>query len=670
MQMKNWDAYVSQIDAALSWFSTARLTEVQNRIINVKDDIKFQKYSELLDYIYYATIQEIASRSSLILNEVEIASADAALVEAEMRKMQTMMGDSMKNMVSQMITTWEDMSHYKEQGDMTMSMKVNMDDDFDVEWWLSLKNYTAITHGFDQELQWELKGFIKWVADGENMDIELQTLIDFVMTEGNMYLLLENLNISDNSLWKEFETWLEPFIKKMQELGESKTYLAFENLEAEEILTFVETFSPDPLNMRIDQMMEKPLLEAYGKDGTNYLLRPTMHFCNMGKELSGVFDPFYDNTTCTIGQYEDMLKDMSDEWISITMSTWDLNSLTFSVEDETWKWELNIKWWNESLDSIYAYVREGDSTENMMTFSYVPNNSLNFNMNIDDYFMKLLMNVDISISDSGSIKNVDFDYIIDELMTINADYENNTFDMTMNIGPFEGNSFTCDINGPMKKDYIELSGDCTMSWDMIFLDAETINIDGEITIDTQLNKNNIDMLISVKADEEEFINISVENTGTRTPLSSGKILPPAKIISQEEAFEEIYEEMYGSYEVNYDPYYITDDSGNYFVCETYEYNESEDYEYCTNYVPESENTYNYDPYYTTDENTGEDLICKTYEFNETDNYDYCTEYIVDNYAYDEYYIVDDLGNEFMCETYEYDEATNYDSCTKYIPYSE
>jgi hypothetical protein len=52
-------------------------------------------------------------------------------------------------------------------------------------------------------------------------------------------------------------------------------------------------------------------MQAYGKNENGYLLEPTKHFCDMGKRITSVFDPF-NGKDCSENQYQDMLEDFRD----------------------------------------------------------------------------------------------------------------------------------------------------------------------------------------------------------------------------------------------------------------------------------------------------------------------------------------------------------------------
>lgn len=283
-----------------------------------------------MNYIDISIELELQSR----LLENNISPEEKAKAETEILAMQRMMGENMKDMMNNLMLSFIQASHYKEAGDFSMSMNLNIDE-VNIESGIDFSDYIATSQMFDQQVQGEIEAFLKGIVDGESVDIQMETLIDFVSTEGNMYLLMENLKLIDGSSEKEFETLMKPFIEKMQELATSETYLAFEDADTQVLIDIFSNFSQENINAQIDTMLAKPLLEAYAKDGDTYILRPSQYFCDMGKTVSQVFDPFYDDETCSESQYRDMLSEMQEAGVSLSLTLEDENTLSLKIDNST-----------------------------------------------------------------------------------------------------------------------------------------------------------------------------------------------------------------------------------------------------------------------------------------------------------------------------------------------
>jgi hypothetical protein len=69
----------------------------------------------------------------------------------------------------------------------------------------------------------------------------------------------------------------------------------------------------------MQEAFSTPLLEVESKTELGYTLIPTKHFCDMGKKISGIFDPFA-GETCSESQYQDMLEEFIESDIKIILS--------------------------------------------------------------------------------------------------------------------------------------------------------------------------------------------------------------------------------------------------------------------------------------------------------------------------------------------------------------
>lgn len=126
----------------------------------------------------------------------------------------------------------------------------------------------------------------------------------------------------------------------------------------------------------------------------------------------------------------------------------------------------------------------------------------------------------------------------------------------------------------------------------MFPGEDTLKASMDLLIDTRWTSNSLDMNLGVDVADTNIMNMDIVNTGTRKSITPTGITLPAKTIDVDEAFEDVYKDLYGDYsyddDYGYDPYYSEDANGNPTVCEKYEYNEEENYDICTQYVPASE----------------------------------------------------------------------------------
>ena len=71
---------------------------------------------------------------------------------------------------------------------------------------LKLSDYSIKNALFDQQLKGHIDAFITASMQGQDINVTLSSLIDFITQEGNMYLLAEKLEVSlnDASLEENF----------------------------------------------------------------------------------------------------------------------------------------------------------------------------------------------------------------------------------------------------------------------------------------------------------------------------------------------------------------------------------------------------------------------------------------------------------------------------------
>lgn len=144
------------------------------------------------------------------------------------------------------------------------------------------------------------------------MDIALSSLVHYIMSDGNIYLLLENLSLKDNSDDTGFSNELAPFIEKLSQLARENTYLKISDGSSQEIMKMLESFDVAQMKEKIDTSLSLPLLEPYAESGDEVLLRPTRHACNLGKQMISMFASL-SGSECSDEQYNDMLSSLVEE---------------------------------------------------------------------------------------------------------------------------------------------------------------------------------------------------------------------------------------------------------------------------------------------------------------------------------------------------------------------
>ena len=588
MEMRSGELYISELDRIMPELSTTKLSEINARVQQVQASGKLSKYAPLLNYMELMIQIELDSK----VFEDSISTQWKEEAQREILAMQSMLADSVKDIMKELMISWEETKHYEEKWDLSLGLDMNYADFAEFQSSLKLSDYTARTQMFNQEFDGQIEAFLKGMIDGESVDIELKTLMDFISKDGNMYLLLEQLQFNDFSQEKEFEAAMKPFIEKLQELWNEKTYLSFEDIDAQEAIGVLQSFSAASTQAQIDELAASALFEAYNQEWNTYILRPSLHFCNMGKSLSGIFDPFYWSEVCSDGQYQEMLRDFQRSGISLSLTTWNENMFRVNFDDYSVVGNLNISWEGSNLSNVWMYIYDPRNQDiNNMRLDYIPRDSFKVSFNAENEFT---MSMDMLLDVRGGISSIDMMMQIEEYFDMTVRYSWGILDMDM-LSSFPGTELLCTLDGALRAEFADLVGSCTMVSDSLqymFPGEDTLKASMDLLIDTRWTSNSLDMNLGVDVADTNIMNMDIVNTGTRKSITPTGITLPAKTIDVDEAFEDVYKDLYGDYsyddDYGYDPYYSEDANGNPTVCEKYEYNEEENYDICTQYVPASE----------------------------------------------------------------------------------
>jgi len=148
-------------------------------------------------------------------------------------------------------------------------------------------------------------------------------------------------------------------------------------------------------------------MEAYGKNENGYLLRPTKHFCDTGKELTNVFDPF-NGKECSEKQYQNMLEDFTDSGVEITLSTDNHTRLSITNMSDVNAFEIidvELVWKNASFHEMSMSVRDSFDDTQYVSAHYIVNDMLKIRVPEQAYDAGFMLDMDFGIT--GHIKTID-----------------------------------------------------------------------------------------------------------------------------------------------------------------------------------------------------------------------------------------------------------------------
>ncbi|MCH2189249.1 hypothetical protein MK079_05490, partial [Candidatus Gracilibacteria bacterium] len=411
---------------------------------------------------------------------------------------------------------------------------------------------------------------------------DMSGFVDYISKDGNMYLLLENLGISGEATQD-----LQDMIDTLDTIAQQNNYISFPaDASYDESLALIQQYfsllNPDSIIADMEDMMSQALLKAYEKRGDKIILVPTQYACDQGKILGKRFDPFYDDETCSPGQYQDLVEeflsedmqvymimdgplsqfgiDMQDSssYTNIVLSYDDIRirevSMTSQPKDGSYP-GFNLSYvYGSHFDVIWEMEQEAWSGKDSFELSWKSElssrNTLEkgtFKMDFDTAFMSAVADVQI---DNGQI--IGYTGVFDGNQTL-------MFEM-QSAGSYKGaafelkNTFTFPQN-PLQVstpsiEYVdqEIEGaDCYENYydgDSEYicytypeLKEESLDGNFDIQIDTGSGKNNLDVVFDMSVNDDTFFEMKMKNTGKRK-FQKKEIQAPRSSVPYEEVFGE------------------------------------------------------------------------------------------------------------------------------------
>lgn len=222
---------------------------------------------------------------------------------------------------------------------------------------ISLSDYSAKSDVFDSQITGYMDGFVAAsMRGGDDINLQIKSFLDFISKDGNMYLLMEKLSFDYSG---EDQDIMQTLIEKIKEYSEKGTYMKLADEETQMILGQLQALNFKDLGRSIEVAVDTAMFEAYKKEGNTYFLKPTKHFCDTLKDVTSRFDPFY-GSTCSDGQYQELLADMAYLGGELTLTLGDTNTLTYQITNQ---YEDNYE---AAVEFTGAYVKG-------ITVSLVPN---------------------------------------------------------------------------------------------------------------------------------------------------------------------------------------------------------------------------------------------------------------------------------------------------------
>lgn len=208
----------------------------------------------------------------------------------------------------------------------------------------------------------------------------------------------------------------------------------------------------DESERQIKEIFQKNLLEAYGKDGDAFLLKPSQEMCSLMKEAMSVFDPF-SGTKCSDGQYADMLEDFHNSGMILQLTPGTNKELTLLINTREVEGKITISYSAYGIISMIGEVFEpGNSSVNTIKFSYIPRDILHLEMKLENEFELMTY---IELTNNNTLDAIESRMLYSEgiqSVEFTGVYKNSQLNLQL-LGTLDGTNIDCNLSGDMRKSY-------------------------------------------------------------------------------------------------------------------------------------------------------------------------------------------------------------------------
>ncbi len=405
-----WKKYIKTIDSLIDWLKDnySKLKTVKNNLekINI-DEINNNEIKNTLIYLYskvnIALLALEESKTAEIF-ESNITVEDKEIVNSEILKLQNNIANSSNDFIDKLVSEFEKTNNIKETGNFNIKWSFNQEElwNLDFDFWFN--NYEAKNYNFDSSIKWDISTKINWNIDWEDINFKLETILDMISKDWEIYIMLKELDLISN----EDLEYYEEYIDKLKELAKENKYIKYSDEESQEVMNLLNNLEIDNIKSDINRYLNKPMLEAYKKSWNKYYVKPSKYACDTLKEISNKFDPF-NWKECSNSQYEDLLSDLSENWEFYMIIENNSTSIWFEWKSDNFvynKWELSF---NNSKILKFNYSYKDYYWD--ISLDYIANEKLNLEINEYDNWI-LIFNS--KLDDNNKFSNIDFNFSVDK----------------------------------------------------------------------------------------------------------------------------------------------------------------------------------------------------------------------------------------------------------------
>lgn len=451
-----WKKYIEIVDKFIETNKNneEKLEEIYNKINPLLEGSQIEK-TETLNIIKYMNARVTISLIDLYESKVEatvetiiesnstISDSDKKIIEDKIIELQLNALDKSIGLVENLTKEFENLSNYEETWDFEIDLNIDHDSIWTFEWNVKINDYTSKNSGFDSQLKWEVEALINALPNWEEeIKLQLNTMIDFISKDWNMYLLLEKFEILQDEWVEEIQEFLDKAVK----IAAENKYIKYSDPQTQASLDILKTLNPTNIINDSKRVLSEPLITAYKKEWEKYYLIPTKYACDEFKKLSNKFDPF-NSDSCSENQYKDLVSEVLESWTFYAeMLNNNKTKIGYIWNKELWleknEWYLIF---DESGISEFNYEIDA-GTDWWLLLEFISESKLNFTFEVMD---EIMIKLTSELSSKNKFEKIDF--------MLNADNYYETIDakLTLNdnkinwdinsISNYDNNTFTANI---------------------------------------------------------------------------------------------------------------------------------------------------------------------------------------------------------------------------------
>lgn len=527
-----WDIEITRkMEYVVDTWSSETLQELQEKITKLLERTnQSEETLNILQYFSFIINQELERRIQWS-PKMELSLEEKESVKTEILTLQKEIQTNIEAHNEAFFSRIASGEKYSEKWNFSTNIKLDLWEDSKAAAAINLKQYSAHIDGLNQELSGRLSGFIDAHFMGENIKAEWESLIDFILKDENIYLLFQELSIKRDDPENNFGESFDVFLKKINELGNSQTYIKIPGGNGEVALQNL--IKKESLGTITEEIFSEPLFEIAGKKSESYILIPSKHFCDSFKKLGESFDPLWGDD-CSDWQYDGLIEKFQDRTQEILYTPGSRKNILYRNNSEDRKGNVSLSWGNNKDFEIQAQMIDSKNAENHINFTY---NTLGFEAQVfqDDLSLTWAGNFDTN----GHLEKMSFDLQSSDV-TLNMHIIDDTMALKMRAR-WDSQNMSCTLGGDIKTPMVALQGSCSVHDERmtaLFEGEEDYTIDLGIKLesDTKLQKISLDISAHRK-NTLPFFSWTLEGDAQRSDLEKA-ITEPRDSIEFESVFPE------------------------------------------------------------------------------------------------------------------------------------